>query len=70
MGHNLTVTCLVLLPKHVYGQLSNRVRYKPLARMRSDGYGGYPVCVCVSESTIYYSRAAGYDAVYERYQQL
>ena len=51
MGHNLTVTCLVLLPKHVYRQLSNRVRYKPLARMRSDGYGGYPVCVCVSEST-------------------
>ena len=34
--------------------------------MRSVGYGSRSVCLCVYD----YSRTTGYEAAYERYQQL
>jgi hypothetical protein len=37
-------------------------------RMRSEGYSTWSVCVCLSFYA--YSRTTGYEAAYERYQQL
>ena len=48
--------------------------YYPSARMRSEGYSSRSVClsvclfVCLFVSI--YSRTTGYEAAYERYQQL
>ena len=40
--------------------------------MRSEGYGTWSVCVCVSVclSVSSYSRTTGFKATYERYQRL
>ena len=42
--------------------------FQPSARMRSEGYSSRSVClsVCVYD----YSRTTGYEAAYERYQQI
>ena len=46
----------------------------PRLRMRSEGYSSRSVCLCVCECVcvcVYdYSRTTGYEAAYERYQQL
>ena len=39
-------------------------------RMRSEGYGSRSVCLSVCLSVSNYSRTTGYEAAYERYQQL
>ena len=48
--------------------------YLPSARMRSEGYSSRSVCLCVCVCVcvcVYdYSRTTGYEAAYERYQQL
>ena len=38
--------------------------------MRSEGYSSRSVCLSVCLSVSDYSRATGYEAAYERYQQL
>ena len=38
--------------------------------MRSEGYSSRSVCVSVCLSVYDYSRTAGYEAAYERYQHL
>ena len=40
--------------------------------MRSEGYSSRSVCLCVlvCVCVYYYSRTTGYEAAYERYQQL
>ena len=39
-------------------------------RMRSEGYSSRSVCLSVCLSVSDYSRTTGYEAAYERYQQL
>ena len=38
--------------------------------MRSEGYSNRSVCLSVCLFVSYYSRTTGYEAAYERYQQL
>ena len=38
--------------------------------MRSEGYSSWSVCLSVRLSVYDYSRTTGYEAAYERYQQL
>ena len=38
--------------------------------MRSEGYNSRSVCLCVCVCVHDYSRTTGYEAAYERYQQL
>ena len=38
--------------------------------MRSEGYSSRSVCLCVCVCVYDYSRTTGYEAAYERYQQL
>ena len=38
--------------------------------MRSEGYSTLSVCLYVCLFVYYYSRTTGYEAAYERYQQL
>ena len=38
--------------------------------MRSQGYSSRSVCLSVCLSVSHYSRTTGYEAAYERYQQL
>ena len=38
--------------------------------MRSEGYSSWSVCLSVYLSVDDYSRTTGYEAAYERYQQL
>ena len=38
--------------------------------MRSEGYSSRSVCLSVCVFVSYYSRTTGYEAAYERYQQL
>ena len=45
-------------------------RVIPSARMRSEGYSSRSVCLSVYLSVYNYSRTTGYEASYERYQQL
>ena len=42
----------------------------PRLRMRSEGYSTWSVCLFVCLSVDDYSRTTGYEAAYERYQQL
>ena len=48
------------------------LRYEQLLTlgMRSEGYGSRSVCLFVCLSVCDYSRTTGYEAAYERYQQL
>ena len=52
------------------GVSHNQAIINPQARMHSEGYSTWSVCLCVCLCVYDYSHTTGYEAAYERYQQL